>query len=520
MTRALAAPAESTVAVVDTDGRRRRHGAGAPQHHARATTRRSSSSPRRTSAPARSSRSSSRSGSRWPAPPTRSTSTAPCARRNPSPYMYLLPPPGPDGSSYAVVGSAARRRWCKVTGRRAITHPIAGSRPRGKTPEDDVRLAEELLADPKERAEHVMLVDLGRNDLQRVCRPGTVDVVEFMDVRRYSHVMHIESTVVGDTRDRAQRLRRAGVDLPRGHALRRAQAPRARPHRALRAVPPRRLRRRGRLPRLPRRPRHGHRHPHRRHQGRRRPRAGRRRHRRRLGAPRASSRSACTRPPRRCARSPPPARCGPSREPLVVQGRRRPARPRRRRAPPRQRLPALGDRRRRRRRARRDPDQRHRRRGRPRPRSPSPWPRRRGHRDRDRPAGRAPGLPVVAVRCWPPWPRLAVRVLLDPEGVLGPWRRAGRPHRLGRDATPTRPCGRGSPSSPGRRAARRPPVGAGSASRRWGGPSPRYEAPGAPTRTGPRGERVASDWDRARRREDPTDLRPRRPTDLTECRRQ
>ena len=91
---------------------------------------------------------------------------------NPSPYMYLFRLPHPDGSSYSVVGSSPEA-LVRVTGERAITHPIAGSRPRGKTPEDDVDLAEELLADPKERAEHVMLVDLGRNDLQRVCRPGT-----------------------------------------------------------------------------------------------------------------------------------------------------------------------------------------------------------------------------------------------------------------------------------------------------------------------------------------------------------
>jgi anthranilate synthase component I len=118
---------------------------------------------------------------------------------NPSPYMYLLRLPAADGTAYDVVGSSPEA-LVKVTGRRAITHPIAGSRPRGKTPEDDLRLAEELLADPKERAEHVMLVDLGRNDLQRVCEAGTVDVVEFMDVRRYSHVTHLESTVVGDLR--------------------------------------------------------------------------------------------------------------------------------------------------------------------------------------------------------------------------------------------------------------------------------------------------------------------------------
>jgi anthranilate synthase component 1 len=116
---------------------------------------------------------------------------------NPSPYMYLLRLPAADGSTYDVVGSSPEA-LVKVTGRKAITHPIAGSRPRGKSPEDDQRLAEDLLADPKERSEHVMLVDLGRNDLQRVCRAGTVDVVELMTVRRYSHVIHLESTVVGE----------------------------------------------------------------------------------------------------------------------------------------------------------------------------------------------------------------------------------------------------------------------------------------------------------------------------------
>ena len=118
---------------------------------------------------------------------------------NPSPYMYLLRVPGPEGMTYDIVGSSPEA-LVRVTGEQAITHPIAGSRPRGKTPEDDVRLAEELIADPKERSEHVMLVDLGRNDLQRVCRPGTVDVVELMAIRRYSHIMHIESTVTGAIR--------------------------------------------------------------------------------------------------------------------------------------------------------------------------------------------------------------------------------------------------------------------------------------------------------------------------------
>ncbi len=115
---------------------------------------------------------------------------------NPSPYMYLLRLPLPDGTSYTVVGSSPEA-LVKVTAGEVITHPIAGSRPRGKTPEHDVQLAEDLLADPKERAEHLMLVDLSRNDLQRVCVAGTVDTVEFMQVRRYSHIMHLESTVVG-----------------------------------------------------------------------------------------------------------------------------------------------------------------------------------------------------------------------------------------------------------------------------------------------------------------------------------
>lgn len=110
---------------------------------------------------------------------------------NPSPYMYLLRFDGFD-----VVGSSPEA-LVKVEGGRAMTHPIAGTRWRGATPEEDARLAEELLADEKERAEHLMLVDLGRNDLGRVCAPGSVEVVDFMTVRRYSHVMHIESTVVG-----------------------------------------------------------------------------------------------------------------------------------------------------------------------------------------------------------------------------------------------------------------------------------------------------------------------------------
>jgi anthranilate synthase component 1 len=111
---------------------------------------------------------------------------------NPSPYMYLL-----RFGDHDVVGSSPEAH-VKVTGRTALLHPIAGSRPRGSTPERDAELAAALLADPKERAEHVMLVDLVRNDLGRVCAPGSVRVVEFAAVERFSHIMHIVSTVVGE----------------------------------------------------------------------------------------------------------------------------------------------------------------------------------------------------------------------------------------------------------------------------------------------------------------------------------
>ncbi|MER5224081.1 anthranilate synthase component I [Streptomyces flaveus] len=110
---------------------------------------------------------------------------------NPSPYMYLFRFDGFD-----VVGSSPEA-LVKVEDGHAMVHPIAGTRPRGATPQEDQALADELLADPKERAEHLMLVDLGRNDLGRVCEPGSVEVVDFMSIERYSHVMHIVSTVTG-----------------------------------------------------------------------------------------------------------------------------------------------------------------------------------------------------------------------------------------------------------------------------------------------------------------------------------
>ncbi len=113
-------------------------------------------------------------------------------RSNPSPYLYLLRMEG-----FAVVG-ASPEALVTVTGGQATTHPIAGTRPRGADATSDAALEAELLADPKEAAEHLMLVDLGRNDLGRVCRPGTVSVVEFMKVRRYSKVMHLEAAVTGE----------------------------------------------------------------------------------------------------------------------------------------------------------------------------------------------------------------------------------------------------------------------------------------------------------------------------------
>ncbi|QDZ13820.1 anthranilate synthase component I [Humibacter ginsenosidimutans] len=121
---------------------------------------------------------------------------------NPSPYMYLLQLERANGEPYTVVGSSPEA-LVKVQERRAYTHPIAGSRPRGATPEEDAELESELLADAKERAEHLMLVDLARNDLSRVCVAGSVEVTEFMRVERFSHIMHIVSSVEGDLRDDA-----------------------------------------------------------------------------------------------------------------------------------------------------------------------------------------------------------------------------------------------------------------------------------------------------------------------------
>ena len=119
---------------------------------------------------------------------------------NPSPYMYFMRVGG-----LSIVGSSPEM-LVRVEGGQAETHPIAGTRPRGRTHDEDLRLGEELKRDEKERAEHVMLVDLGRNDLGRVCAYGSVRVPQFMTLERYSHVMHLVSRVVGTLSDDADRL--------------------------------------------------------------------------------------------------------------------------------------------------------------------------------------------------------------------------------------------------------------------------------------------------------------------------
>ncbi len=118
---------------------------------------------------------------------------------NPSPYMYLLNFEDDDGV-YSVVGSSPEA-LVTVHGKSAVMHPIAGSRPRGLDLEQDEEFAESLLSDNKEKAEHLMLVDLARNDLLKVCEPSSVNVTEFMKIHRFSHIMHLVSTVEGRIRE-------------------------------------------------------------------------------------------------------------------------------------------------------------------------------------------------------------------------------------------------------------------------------------------------------------------------------
>ncbi|WAB81213.1 anthranilate synthase component I [Microcella daejeonensis] len=144
---------------------------------------------------------------------------------NPSPYMYVLTHESDEGEPYAIVGSSPEA-LVKVVDGRVHMHPIAGSRPRGETPEADQQLAESLLADQKEQAEHLMLVDLARNDLSKVCRAGSVEVTEFMQVERFSHIMHLVSSVEGDQRPEASHVDVFRATFPAG-TLSGAPKPRA-----------------------------------------------------------------------------------------------------------------------------------------------------------------------------------------------------------------------------------------------------------------------------------------------------
>ncbi len=144
---------------------------------------------------------------------------------NPSPYMYLLHLVDMAGEPYSIVGSSPEA-LVKVSQDRVFMHPIAGSRPRGETPERDGELGEELLTDQKEQAEHLMLVDLARNDLLKVCVPGTVEVTEFMQVERFSHIMHLVSSVEGNLRADANSIDVFRATFPAG-TLSGAPKPRA-----------------------------------------------------------------------------------------------------------------------------------------------------------------------------------------------------------------------------------------------------------------------------------------------------
>ena len=210
-------------------GRRRRRRparrAAALQHHAGRIRAHGARAPRSTSPPATSSRSCWRSASR------RRSTLPPFAlyralrRVNPSPYLYFL-----DFGDFAVAGSSPEI-LVKVAGGTVTIRPIAGTRPRGATPHEDKALEVELLADPKERAEHLMLLDLGRNDVGRVAEIGTVKVTDQFFIERYSQVMHIVSNVEGALADDARRARCAGGRLSRRHRLGRAEGARDGDHR-------------------------------------------------------------------------------------------------------------------------------------------------------------------------------------------------------------------------------------------------------------------------------------------------
>jgi anthranilate synthase component I len=131
-------------------------------------------------------------------------------RANPSPYMFYVDTP------FGQLLGASPEFLVRLEGRRARIRPLAGTRPRGRNDEDDARIASELLDNEKERAEHVMLVDLGRNDLGTVCEYGSVRVDELLQIERYSHVMHIVSNVVGRLREECDGLDLFRAGFPAG----------------------------------------------------------------------------------------------------------------------------------------------------------------------------------------------------------------------------------------------------------------------------------------------------------------
>jgi anthranilate synthase component 1 len=148
---------------------------------------------------------------------------------NPSPYMYFIRMGG-----VSVAGSSPEM-LVRVEGARVETHPIAGTRRRGRTAEEDVRLAEELKRNEKERAEHVMLVDLGRNDVGRVCQYGSVRVTQFMGLERFSHVMHLTSIVEGKLSEDHDRLDALVACFPAGTV---SGAPKVRAMQIIKALEP------------------------------------------------------------------------------------------------------------------------------------------------------------------------------------------------------------------------------------------------------------------------------------------
>jgi anthranilate synthase component I len=131
-------------------------------------------------------------------------------RANPSPYMFYL-----DFSDFILYG-ASPEVMIRSTEGVATVKPIAGTRPRGTSRKEDLLLEQELLSDPKERAEHMMLIDLARNDLNRVCRPGTVRIAKSYTVERYSHVMHIVSEIEGELEEGADAVDLIKAAFPAG----------------------------------------------------------------------------------------------------------------------------------------------------------------------------------------------------------------------------------------------------------------------------------------------------------------